>query len=150
MISQHDFAERMLSAMNASRAVEFAALVAQYKANPELRVATDPVLIQEALTSRGWRRIKAVELLGVLKVVDAEQALASLLQQQLASNDFTSENEAAFLLLRVLTALLLIQPKRWQPKLREISTCLSGTWVSTALADVAKAVNPHDNNLGGT
>jgi hypothetical protein len=137
-------AGRMIASMVPGRVSEFNELVEKYFACERVRAATDAELSRVAGQTSGWERIKAVELLGVLRVRGAEDLLAAMLPGlpprsagENVSQSATSED--LFLVVRLYTALLLINRARWEVPTRTAATQFGESWVGRALLAVLAA-----------
>lgn len=142
-------AEKLIHCMKEADSSEFCRLTKTYDEfrNSEERAKLVVDLSNIASNARIADRIKAVELLGILKGAEAEATLSEIFKII-----FTDENipklvkesdavlEMRFLLIRVVTALLLIDASKWLSSAKDVSSKFSGTWVGRCVdEDIAKA-----------
>lgn len=119
---------------------EFETILCAYSNNEETRAATNAELLEIVRSGNGWERIRAVELLGVLKVPGSEPTLTDVLDRVLLEPDQDDAaaaggraREERFLIVRLLTALLLIDMDRWEARARTTAARFSGSWIEDAL-----------------
>jgi hypothetical protein len=131
--------DRIISSMVPSRVTEFNELIERYFTCESFRAATNAGLIKFVGQTGGCDRIKAVEVLGVLRVKAAEDLLAEMLASRDPSRTVgvdcneSGTSEDQFLVVRLYTSLLLINRERWEEPTRAAATRFGNSWMRQAL-----------------
>jgi len=135
--------------MMPSKVSDFNRLTSVFVLEEMVRRETTAELMEIVRTGEAPHRIKAIELLGALRVQDAEPTLADaftrafpteVLCRLRGERDKTSSE--CVLLVKLLTALVLIDLVKWQQPAEDTARQFADSWIEKSLVAIIATLKP--------
>jgi hypothetical protein len=134
---------KLIECMLPNRSSEFAQLVNIITNDESVREATKRDLLAIAQRDSGNVKLKAVDLLGAFRVKEAEPVLNAILltsfPEEVLLSMAAERTKTSFrhtLLVKLLIALMLINPEQWVDASETIASRFDGSWLKESLSDV--------------